>query len=385
MSAKPVFYFTRMLPAYRIPILERLNERLQGRLVVCHGQPPQGNPVLMKEIQSNFRREVLTNYWYKDTTLHLQFYHKVFKKHGAPSTVLAEESPRSVMLPGLLRRARKLGAGRVLWGIFYSVHRPFSADHPLQRYRIAMANRVEACACYARQSRTYLQPHVDPSKLFVAQNTMDTDSLFALRTTLEKEGKTAVRARLGIPDGHDVFVFVAQLVARKGTRELIEIFERYQMDKPASLIVMGGGPERENMEALVAEKQLQHVRFLGSVPDLNESAPYIFASDVMLQPGYVGLVVNHAFALGVPVITQEAPGNLPFHGPEVESIEHESNGMIVKRNDMASMQAALQRVVQEQQAFSQAATTYAENKLTLDNLVDGLIAAIGHAEQTKKG
>ncbi|MEM8487976.1 MAG: glycosyltransferase [Bacteroidota bacterium] len=384
MSTKPVFYFTRMLPAYRIPILERLNERLDGRLVVCHGQPPQGNPVLMKDIESTFQRETLTNYWYKDTTVHLQFYRKVFKKHGPPSVVLAEESPRSVMLPGLLRRARKVGAGRVLWGIFYSVHRPFSAKHPLQRYRIAMANRVEACACYAKQSRTYLQPHVAPEKLFVAQNTMDTNTLFALRNTLEAEGKAAVRLRLGIPADHDVFVFVAQLVARKGTRELIEIFESYQRTKPATLIVIGGGPERENMETLVAKKQLQHVQFLGAISDLHASAPYIFAADIMLQPGYVGLVVNHAFALGVPVVTQEAPGNLPFHGPEVESIEHGSNGMIVARNNMEAMQAALKQVTHNQEVFSQAATTYAETKLTMDNQVDGLIAAIAHAEQTKK-
>ena len=197
MSTKPVFYFTRMLPAYRIPILERLNERLDGRLVVCHGQPPHGNPVLMKDIESEFRREVLTNYWFRDTTAHMQFYHKVFAKHEAPSVVLAEESPRSVMLPGLLRRARKVGAGRVLWGIFYSVHRPFSATHRLQRYRIAMANRVEACACYAKQSRTYLKPYVPEEKLFVAQNTMDMDTLSGLRKKLEAEGKQAIRRRLG--------------------------------------------------------------------------------------------------------------------------------------------------------------------------------------------
>lgn len=383
MAAQPIFYFTRMLPAYRIPVLERLNERLDGRLIVCHGQPPHGNPVLMKEIKSNFRREVLRNYWFRDTTLHLQFYRSVFKKYGDPAVLLAEESPRSIMLPWLLRRAKKAGAGRVLWGIFYSVHRPFSADHPLQRYRINMANRVEACACYARQSRAYLLPYVDKDKLFVAQNAMDTDTLIGLRESLESEGKSAVRQRLGLPVDHPTFVFVAQLVERKGTRTLIDIFEQYIAKRPATLIVIGGGPEREIMETMVKEKNLQHVHFLGPISDMEASAPYIYAADIMLQPGYVGLVVNHAFAFGVPVITQEAPGDLPFHGPEVESIAHNEDGMIVERGNMNAMLDALAHVMDNQLTFSQNAINKTDNSLTLDHMVDGLVAAIEHAYETR--
>ena len=34
MAEPPVFYFARMLPAYRHAVMERLNERLDGRLVV---------------------------------------------------------------------------------------------------------------------------------------------------------------------------------------------------------------------------------------------------------------------------------------------------------------------------------------------------------------
>ena len=59
--------------------------------------------------------------------------------------------------------------------------------------------------------------------------------------------------------------------------------------------------------------------------------------------------------------------------------------MIVARDNPQAMQAALKRVINEQAAFAQAATTYAENNLTMDNLVDGLIAAMQHAEQTRKG
>ena len=153
----------------------------------------------MDDKKGSFRQMVLRNYWYRDTTLHAQPYGEAFDRFGDPDVVLAEESPRSITLPFLLRRARRAGAGRVLWGIFYSVHRPFSANYGLQRYRINMARRVEACACYSRQSRTYMAPHVGAEKMFVAQNTMDMDTLFSLRKKLEQEGKQQVRQRLGLP------------------------------------------------------------------------------------------------------------------------------------------------------------------------------------------
>jgi len=37
---RPIYYFARMIPWYRIPVLEELNERFDGRLVVCAGDPP---------------------------------------------------------------------------------------------------------------------------------------------------------------------------------------------------------------------------------------------------------------------------------------------------------------------------------------------------------
>jgi len=213
-----------MLPAYRIPILERLNEKLDGRLVVCYGQAPKENPVLKKTQPGSFRKHRLRNYWIRDTSLHCQFYKSIFQQYGTPTAVLAEESPRSVMLPSLLRHAKKLGAGRVLWGIYYSVHRPFEAKHPLQRYRISMARKVEACVCYSKQSKKYLEPHVGEEKLFVAQNTLDTDSLSKLRRTWDCEGRDSVRRKLGLPLKGPLFVFVAQLVRRKGTPKRV-LFE----------------------------------------------------------------------------------------------------------------------------------------------------------------
>ena len=379
MYKNPVFYVSRMLPAYRLDVFEQLNKRLQGNLVVCHGQPPNASSILMRDSEVGFQREFLKNRWYGGETAHLQFYKKIFRKHGPPSVLLAEESPRSIMLPALLRHARKQGAGRVLWGIFYSVHRPFDPSHPLQRYRIRMASSVEALALYGNKAKEYLKPFIPEEQLFVARNTLHVEKLLSLYQELEKEGKKKVRRRLGLPEELPVFCFTGQLIPRKGTAALLQFFEKFSQQSPASLVVIGGGPEREVMEDYVNTSNLKHVHFLGSVPRFEDSAPYMYASDMMVIPGYVGLVANHALGLGVPLLSREAPGNLPFHGPEVENLIPGFNGELVPRDDLSQLVSGARKILSQQDEYAKNALTFAKEKLKLEYLVDTLESAIQFA------
>jgi len=381
---KKVLYFTRYVPAYRIPVLNQLNEALCGNLVVCAGAPPNASSILRaSESQAEaYERIDLVNHFFRGDDVHFQNYRPAFRAHPSPRVVLAEESPRSMTLPFLLRTAGKRGAGRVLWGIFYSVHRPISSRHPLQAYRLRLARSVEACACYARGVRSILAEYVDPAKLFVAQNTMDTRNLFSLFESLTTEGQPAVRRRLGIRADDAVLVFVGQLVQRKGTRELLEVFAAVQERRSATLLIVGDGPERLAMETAVVERNLQNVRFLGSLPLLEDSAPYVFAADVTLIPGYVGLVANHSLGLGVPVVTQEAPGDLPFHGPEVESVVDGENGFVTRR-DAAALETAVFEVLGNRSKYARNAIEYARRYLSSEAMVQGLVDAIDHAAEQR--
>lgn len=372
-----------MLPAYRVPVLDRLNERLGGRLVVCHGQRPEGNPTLMGDVSASFQRVPLRNIWLKGEAIHAQPFGGVFEQFGNPTAVIAEESPRSITLPFLLRSAKRRGAARILWGIFYSVHRPYSSRHPLQQYRLRMARSVEACLCYSRRSRDVLSTHVDADRLFVAQNTLDTTELFGLHDELSREGRSSVRKRLGLPD-RPTFVFVGQLVARKGTEDLIAFIKSITETRQATLLIIGDGPERASMEQAVAALRLEnHVWFLGSISDADRLAPYIFAADVMVIPGYVGLVINHAFSLGVPILTQDPPDATPFHGPEIESLVSGENGLMVRRMPGALVDGAV-RILEDRQRFSDNALEYCRQHLAVEHLIDSIENALNIATQNQR-
>ena len=382
MRQSPVYYVTRTLPAYRVAALQRLDERIGGRLVVCHGSVPGGSSLgsIAATGESDLTTARVRNHWFSGERLHFQNPLPAFRRFGRPSAILAEESPRSVSLPMLIAGARLTGTPLALWGHFSSNDRPFSLSNWEDRIRIALARRADACVGYTESIAELLRPYIDADRIFVARNTLDTDTLFALHDELVHEGHAAVRERLGLPADAAVLAFLGRLLETKGTGALLDAAERLKDRMPLAMVVIGDGPERPAMERRVRDRRIPNVVFTGSLPAFADSAPYLFASDVMVMPGYVGLAVNHAFSLGLPVVTYASPGDMRYHSPEIGYVEHGVNGRIAEHGNLDALVDAVERVIRERQMYSENALQYAKDNLTIDRMVDGLESAINYLE-----
>jgi glycosyltransferase involved in cell wall biosynthesis len=88
---------------------------------------------------------------------------------------------------------------------------------------------------------------------------------------------------------------------------------------------VGSGPEEEKVKAETAANE--NILYHGPIHDLALSSRYLFASDLMVMPGYVGLSVVHAMAMGCPVLTCKQGPEGPYHSPEVEYIHDGVNGL----------------------------------------------------------
>jgi glycosyltransferase involved in cell wall biosynthesis len=131
---------------------------------------------------------------------------------------------------------------------------------------------------------------------------------------------------------------VAALRAEKNLARLLRAFALLAGDLPASMVIVGDGPERGSLEGLAAELGVAgRVRFAGhKVQPAKEYAGFdVFAlsSDTEQMP----LSVLEAMAAGLPVAATDVG--------DVRDMLAEANGPYVVQKDDAAMAEALRRLL----------------------------------------
>ncbi|BDU16085.1 glycosyltransferase [Lysobacter auxotrophicus] len=153
----------------------------------------------------------------------------------------------------------------------------------------------------------------------------------------DESAATALRTQLRIaPDAH-VFSAVARLSSEKNLAMLLRAFACVANRQPlAVLLVVGDGPEREELEALAHSLALNdRVHFLGMRHDM--PAIYTLTDHLVLPSLTEGmpLVVLEAMACEVPVIAS-AVGDIP------RLLEHAAHGRTIPPGDAAALESALE-------------------------------------------
>jgi glycosyltransferase involved in cell wall biosynthesis len=98
------------------------------------------------------------------------------------------------------------------------------------------------------------------------------------RTQRAHEGAGAEALKSRFPG--QVILSVGQLIARKGHREMLKIFEQVQQARPdVSLVILGEGPLHDKLEKIVAKKGLDNVFFEGFV-QADAVPEYLAVADV---------------------------------------------------------------------------------------------------------
>ena len=136
-----------------------------------------------------------------------------------------------------------------------------------------------------------------------------------------------------------VVVTVARLVPIKNVPLLVEAIARVRERVPnVHLVIVGDGPERSAVRALVGELGLVDcVTFTGHVPHRDTPACYRTADVFALSSDFDNSpnAVLEAMASGLPVVATEAGGIREFLGA--------GGGLVVPRGDAAALAKALER------------------------------------------
>lgn len=201
-----------------------------------------------------------------------------------------------------------------------------------------------------------------------------------------RAAKPADRISLGVPESASLLLWTGRLDPVKGLDLLIRAFAALASESDAHLLLVGEGPMRSTLEALIGRLGLTRRVHL---PGRRSDVPSLLsAADVFVLPSLTEGLPNallEAMAAECPIVTTDVPGCRDL-------IEHERTGLIVPYGDTYSLTGALRRLLEDREFASclgrQAAEEVSHNwhfEQTLDAYaalygeITGTLAAPRHA------
>lgn len=166
-----------------------------------------------------------------------------------------------------------------------------------------------------------------------------------------------------------MILYVGQFIYRKGIDVMLEAFK--DLDNETRLYIIGGTQNQINIIKNKCNKQITCLEFKTK----EELVDYYKAADVFVLPtreDIWGLVVNEAFAFGIPVITTERCG------AGLEMIKEGANGFIVPVDDPDSIRNKTEKILFMQRDEKQLRRLRSNclktaEKYTIDNMINSFL------------
>jgi glycosyltransferase involved in cell wall biosynthesis len=246
----------------------------------------------------------------------------------------------------------------------------------LRRILVGSASSVIAYTDRGRAER--IAAGMDPSRVFVSNNTLDTVRLSQLASQVTESEVDSLRRQLDLGDRR-VLLFLGRLVPEKRVGVLLEALRKWPTAERPVALVIGDGPERESLEASAGET----ARFVGSDYDEVRLSRYLALADLLVLPGRVGLTPVHGFASGVPCVT--TADNAVDQSPEYEYIRDGYNGVVLSRPDPELYARALLGILDDREVMERLRSGARDSatRLGMDAMVEAFVGAVVKAAATE--
>lgn len=160
---------------------------------------------------------------------------------------------------------------------------------------------------------------------------------------VSQEKRGTLRKDMGFADAQKIILCVGELLPNKNQTMAIQMMGAVCRRYPdAILLIAGNGPEKENLEQLIAERELEkNVRLLGYCTELER---YQQIADVLVSCSKrEGLPLNivEAMLSGNPVVATINRGHR-------ELIHHGENGFLVGVNDTQAMAEKVLQLLEDE-------------------------------------
>lgn len=324
---RKVSIIQREIPHYRIRFFEELYA--QGRLQNLEIRVYTGAPPIQVASSPTFPYRVLPVRYFRKKNSGSCWMHGLEKAIAGSDIVVAPQELQCLTVLYLWAKRRRICTSWIWWGHGYNFQasvRCSAATNIKEAIKRFMTRRADGLITYTEGGADYWRKQGLPEDHVISyHNTIDVEGLRKAGADIPKEQLMELRHNLGI-EGKRVLLFSGRLYADKKVDFLLMAFALLKKSySEVALLIIGDGEERDKLEQLAKQLELQDVHFLGEVVDPKGTAAYFSLADLLVIPGLVGLALVHGFAFGLPLITTDFPG----HSPELEYLS-ENNGSMTR-------------------------------------------------------
>jgi len=298
---------TNIVSPYRIPVWDAVGKVVNNFHVFFCAERESNRIWEIKNLDRNaFEYSILPGkQWYvhsRDWAIHLNptLWYELKKFNPTHLIVTGYETP-SYLIAIAYAKLHRIPL-IIWWGSHALSSR--SRSGPVAWLRKHILRLADTYVTYGTLATNYLIEMGIPDKRIVtAINTVDVERVAELVKSF--------RSQMGPRKNDRVkFLYVGQLIERKGVRQLLRAFRALPKEK-SELIIVGYGPLEEELKMFVKDNCLDNVTFAGRTRTLEETARYYAQADVLVMPSLRevwGLVVNEALASGLWVLSSKYAG-----------------------------------------------------------------------------
>lgn len=225
---------------------------------------------------------------------------------------------------------------------------------------------ADALILYSKNEIKYIK--ADHKKIFIANNTLDFESLPVISNT-----KETLKLKYGF-DSKKIILSVGRFnVNNRKVDHLIELAKK--LEGEYKIILIGPGVTEEQRKEI---DSLNKIEALGPIFDQGIVCEYYKLSDLFVMPGAIGLAINQAFYFNTPIILEDCN-----HGPEIFYLINGKNGYLYKNGDVLDLYEKVKCVTSNGtlEEFSKNAKKTITDSGTLKHMLEGFKSAIKYVEK----
>lgn len=189
------------------------------------------------------------------------------------------------------------------------------------------------------------------------------------------EARAFIASKVTLPQNADSLpwvVAIGELHKNKGYEYALETI--YRSKVPSLYFIIGEGEERDTIEKLIQEKNLQEKVFLlGGYRDIGNAAQYLKAFDVFMltsvKEGLPYVLIEAGFAR-LPVLATDV-------GDVQQIIQNNETGLLVSSKDVDSLAESLGKYLSDENLrnkYAQALYEHVTKNFTLNRMVENSVA-----------